>query len=87
MKKLFVIFFTLTLIGTGASTAYGGLEEEFEEATDIEFYRRGLKDMETALLIKNATGALHNENMKILEKLEELEKRLSGLEEMIESLR
>ncbi len=87
MRKLFLIIFTLAIIGASLTIAYAGFEEEFKSATDIEAYRNRIDDIETALLIKNATGALHNENMKILEKLEKIEKRLSVLEERIERLR
>lgn len=87
MKKSLLIVFTLVVIWASLSIAYAGFEEEFREATDLEFYRKGLKDMETALLIKNATGVLHNENIKILERLNRIEERLSVLEEMIKGLR
>lgn len=87
MKKLFLIICTFAIIGTSLTLAYAGFEEEFKAATDIKSYGRGLKDIETALLIKNATGVLHNENIKILEKLEKIEERLSVLEERIKRLR
>lgn len=87
MRKLFLIIFTLMIIGTGKTLAYAGFEEEFRAATDIYSYGKGIKDIETALLIKNATGVLHRENVKILEKLEKIEKQLSLLGERINRLR
>lgn len=87
MRRLFSIITIITIIGGSSFVAYAGFEEEFKKATNLEFYRKGLKDMETALLIKNATGVLHKENIKILEKLEKIEKRLSTLEKTIERLR
>jgi hypothetical protein len=87
MKRLFLIIFTLAIIGGNAPVSYAGFEEEFKKATDIELYRRGINDMETAFLIKNATGVLHSENLKILEKLEKIEERLSAMEEMIGGLK
>lgn len=87
MKRLFLIISVLAIIWGGSFLSYAGFDEDFEEATDIGMYRSGLKDIETALLIKNATGVLHDENMKILEKLMKIEQRLSILEKMIEQSR
>ncbi len=78
----------LVTIITGSSfLAYAGLEEEFQNSVDINVYKKGLKDMETALLIKNATTAIHNENMEILRKLDKIEERLSVLERTLKRSR
>ena len=87
MKRLFLMISTLVIVWGSTSSAYAGFNKEFEEATDIEMYGSGLKDIETALLIKNATGVLHDENMMILEKLRKIEQRLSILEKMVEQSR
>ncbi len=87
MKKLLLVVAIVTAVGGSSLLTYAGFEEEFQKSTDINLYRKGIEDIETALLIKNATSALHNENMEILKKLEKIEKRLSALEERLKRLR
>ena len=52
----------------------------FDEAVDPSRYRKGHPDWDTQELIAGGLKALHEENVRILEKLDRIESRLNKLE-------
>ena len=52
----------------------------FDEAVDPSRYRKGHSDWDTQELIAGGLKALHEEQMRILEKLDRIESRLNELE-------
>ena len=52
----------------------------FEEAMDLSRYRKGNLEWDTQELIASGMKALHEEQLRILEKLDRIESRLNELE-------
>lgn len=52
----------------------------FEEAVDLSRYRKGNLEWDTQELIASGMKALHEEQLRILEKLDRIESRLNKLE-------
>lgn len=52
----------------------------FEEAVDLEKFRKGNPDWDTQELLRSGLTALHREHLKILEELKGLQMRLTQLE-------
>ena len=58
----------------------------FDEAVDPSRYRKGHSDWDTQELIAGGLKALHEEQMRILEKLDRIESRLNELESSLGNL-
>ncbi len=52
----------------------------FEEVVDLSQYRKGNLEWDTQELIASGFKALHEEQLRILDKLEQIEARLNKLE-------
>ena len=66
-------------------TARGSAEpaETFDETVDPSRFRRGNPDWDTQDLIANGMKALHEEQVRILAKLDRIESRLGKLEKSL----
>ena len=58
----------------------------FDEAVDPSRYRKGNSDWDTQELIASGLKALHEEQLRILEKLDRIESRLNELENSLGNL-
>ena len=58
----------------------------FEEAVDLSQYRKGNLEWDTQELIASGMKALHEEQLRILEKLDRIESRLNELEKSLGNL-
>ena len=59
----------------------------FEEAVDLSRYRKGHSDWDTQELIAGGLKALHEEQLRILEKMDRIESRLNELEKSLGDLK
>ena len=77
MKRRVVIGMAVCALG---GLAWAESPASFEEAVDLSRYRKGNLEWDTQELIASGMKALHEEQLRILEKLDRIESRLNELE-------
>ncbi len=85
--KIFLVLILVCLVGSTIlfviPTAKAGFEEDFERANDWDSYK-GDVGHKNARLIQNVVAVLHEENLEILRKIEELKAEVLKLKDIME---
>ena len=84
MKRRVVIGMAVCALG---GLAWAESPATFEEAVDLSRYRKGNLEWDTQELIAGGMKALHEEQLRILEKLDRIESRLNELEKTLGNLK
>ncbi len=77
------ILLGIILIALYSNISFAGLQEDFDNASDLEPYRDKVKDIDTLEYIRNLTAIIQRENIQILNELREIKERLMELENKI----
>ena len=77
------ILLGIILISFYSNLSFAGLQEDFDNVSDLEPYRDKVKDIDTLEYIRNLTAIIQRENIQILNELREIKERLMELEKRI----
>lgn len=87
MRRLAFGFLVLCAVLGGLSSAARAEEAEptgsFADSVDLSRFRKGNSGWDTQELIASGLTALHEENIRILNKLDQIQSRLERLEKKI----
>jgi len=83
--KGFIIAGVVVILLTMAFQANAGHDEDFRQASDLNYYP-GITNLQSAQLDINLASVIHQENLQILQTLQELEERVNKLETSVRTI-
>lgn len=84
-SRSIIVVFVVVLFLMFALAATAGYDDEFNRASDLDYYP-GITNTQSAQLDINLATVIHQENLLIIQTLQSMQERLSKLEASIQKI-